>query len=145
MKDDKVFVDTNILIYAYDVSASRKHEVARQIVSDLWNSGYGVLSIQVLQEFFVNVTQNIPKPLDRRLARDIVADFLKWEVIINDGESILEAVDVLLRYGLSFWDALIVGAAARSGAAVLLSEDLKHGQVIHGLTIRNPFEAHPGA
>ena len=145
MKDDKVFVDTNILIYAYDVSASKKHEVARQIVSDLWNSGHGVLSIQVLQEFFVNVTQKIPKPLDRRSARDIVADFLKWEVIIDDGESILEAVDVLLRYGLSFWDALIVGAAARSGAAVLLSEDLKDGQVIHGLTIRNPFEAHPGA
>jgi len=145
MKDDKVFVDTNILIYAYDVSANKKHEVARQIVSDLWNSGHGVLSIQVLQEFFVNVTQKIPKPLDRRLARDIVADFLKWEVIINDGELILEAVDILLRYGLSFWDALVVGAAARSGAAVLLSEDLKPGQAIHGLTIRNPFDGHPGA
>ena len=94
----------------------------------------------VLQEFFVNVTQKIPKQLDNRLARDIVSDLLKWDVVVNDGESILEAVEILLRYGYSFWDSLIIEAAIRGGAGALLSEDLTHGQTINGVAIENPFQ-----
>jgi predicted nucleic acid-binding protein len=97
----------------------------------------------VLQEFFVNVTQKIPKQLDNRLARDIVSDLLKWDVVVNDGESILEAVEILLRYGYSFWDSLIIEAAIGGGAGALLSEDLTHGQTINGVTIENPFQADP--
>jgi len=143
MKDDKVFLDTNIIIYAYDASAGEKHRIAKKIFVELWDSGLGVISTQVLQEFFVNVTQKIPKTLDKRLAKDIVSDLLKWDVVVNDGESIIEAIEILLRYGCSFWDSLIIEAAIRSGAVVLLSEDLSHGQIINGLTIKNPFKTEP--
>jgi predicted nucleic acid-binding protein len=141
MADQKVFLDTNIIIYAYDVSAGDKHEIARKIMVDLWDSGLGVISTQVLQEFFVNVTQKIPKLLDKRLTKDILSDLLKWDVVVNDGESILEAVEILFKYGYSFWDSLIIEAAMRSGSEVLLSEDLTHGQIINGLTINNPFKS----
>lgn len=141
MADRKVFLDTNIIIYAYDVSAGDKHEIARKIMVDLWDSGLGVISTQVLQEFFVNITQKIPKPLDKRLTKDILSDLLKWDVVVNDGESILEAVEILFKYGYSFWDSLIIEAAMRSGSEVLLSEDLTHGQKINGLTINNPFKS----
>ena len=127
MRGDRVFLDTNIILYAYDISAGEKHQVAKKILLDLWDSGLGVISTQVLQEFFVNVTQKIPKQLDNRLARDIVSDLLKWDVVVNHGESILEAVEILLRYGYSFWDSLIIEAAIRGGAGALLSEDLTHG------------------
>ena len=140
MRGDRVFLDTNIILYAYDISAGEKHQVAKKILLDLWDSGLGVISTQVLQEFFVNVTQKIPNPLDNRLARDIVSDLLKWDVVVNDGESILEAVEILLRYGYSFWDSLIIEAAIRGGAGALLSEDLTHGQTINGVAIENPFQ-----
>jgi len=140
MTGDKVFLDTNIIVYAYDVSAAEKHEIAKKIVLDLWDSGLGVISTQVLQEFFVTITQKIPKPMDKRVARDIVSDLLKWEVVVNDGESILEAAEILFQYGYSFWDSLIIAAAMKSGAEALLSENLAHGQTIDGVTIKNPFQ-----
>jgi len=139
----KVFLDTNIIMYAYDVSAGEKHEIAKKILVQLWDSGLGVISTQVLEELFVNVTQKIPKPLEKRLAKDILSDLLKWDVVINNGESILEAVEIVLRYGYCFWDSLIIEAAIRGGVVTLLSEDLSHGQIINGVTIRNPFEAEP--
>jgi predicted nucleic acid-binding protein len=143
MTGDKVFLDTNIIIYAYDASAGEKHHIAKKIFAELWDSGLGVVSTQVLQEFFVTITHKIPKTLDKRLAKDIVSDLLKWDVVVNDGESIIEAIEILLRYGYSFWDSLIIGAAIRGGAGVLLSEDLSHGQIIHGVTIKNPFKTEP--
>jgi len=139
MKGDKTFLDTIVIIYAYDASAGRKHGIAKQIVMDLWASGLGVVSTQVLQEFFVNVTRKIPKPLDVTLAKDIVADFLKWTVVVNDGESILGAIEILQRYGYSFWDSLIVDAAVKGRAVTLFSEDLSYGQTVSGVTIENPF------
>ncbi len=139
MKGDKVFLDTNIMVYAYDVSANEKHKIASEIMIDLWNSGLGILSTQVLQEFFVNVTKKIPRLLNAKKAKDIVKDFLKWDVVVNDGESILDAVEIHLKYKYSFWDSLIINAAVKSGAALLLSEDLSDGQKIEGVTIKNPF------
>jgi len=139
MQGDKVFLDTNIIIYAYDISAGEKHETAGKIMVDLWDSGSGVLSTQVLQEFFVNATQKIPKPLDMELAKDIVSDFLKWDVVINDGESILEAIEIHKKYKYSFWDSMIIGAAVSAGCNTLLSEDLSDGQTVAGVEIKNPF------
>lgn len=139
MPEGKTFIDTNIILYAYDVTAGRKHQIAGEILSDLWNSGLGLVSTQVLQEFFVHVVQKIPKPLDPRQAQEIVKDFLKWRVIINTGDSILEAIAICLKYGSSFWDSLIIESAIRGDAAVLISEDLQDGQVIGGGTIKNPF------
>ena len=139
MSEDKTFLDTNIVIYAYDASAGLKHEIARQIMTELWTSGNGILSTQVLQEFYVNVTRKIPKPLDTDLARQIVADLLKWDVVVNGGDSILDAIDIQKRHNFSFWDAMIISSAVTGGAVTLLSEDLTDGQIIGGVAIRNPF------
>ena len=94
MPEGKIFIDTNIIIYAYDVTAGEKHSVSGNILNDLWDSGEGVISTQVLQEFFVNVVQKIPKPIDKKLAKEIVRDFLKWHLVINNGDSILDAIDI---------------------------------------------------
>jgi predicted nucleic acid-binding protein len=139
MSGAKTFLDTNIVIYAYDASAGLKHEIARQIMTDLWTSGNGILSTQVLQEFYVNLTRKIPKPLDLDLARQIVADLLKWDVVVNGGDSILDAIDIQKRHNFSFWDAMIISSAVTGGAVTLLSEDLTDGQIIGGVAIRNPF------
>ena len=140
MSEDKIFIDTNIMIYAYDVSAVEKHRIASHILSDLWNSGLGVLSTQVLQEFFVNIVQKIQKPIDQKLAKEIIRDFLRWQVVVNNGDSILDAIDICDKYRYSFWDSMIIEAAIKGGAVFLMSEDLQHGQVISGVTIRNPFK-----
>ena len=139
MGEGRVFLDTNIIIYAYDISAGDKHEIAKKIMIDLWDSGSGVLSTQVLQEFFINATQKIPKPLDIELAKEIVNDFLKWDVVINDGESILEAIEIHKKYKYSFWDSMIIMAAISNGCVTLLSEDLSDGQNIGSVKIKNPF------
>lgn len=142
MRENRVFVDTNVLIYAHDKSAGRKHDVARSRILALWEEGRGLLSTQVLQELFLGMTRKIPNPVSLALGRKIIEDLLAWEVVINDGTSVLAAIDIQSRYRLSFWDALIVQAALRGGATVLLSEDLAHGQAIQGVTIQNPFAEH---
>lgn len=142
MHENRVSVDTNVLIYAHDKSAGRKHDVARYRILALWEEGRGLLSTQVLQELFLGMTRKIPNPVSLALGRKIIEDLLAWEVVINDGTSVLAAIDIQSRYRLSFWDALIVQAALRGGATVLLSEDLAHGQAIQGVTIQNPFAEH---
>jgi len=139
MFDDKTFVDTNIIIYAYDMTAGKKHQTARRILKELWESGLGVLSTQILQEFFVNVVKKIPKPIDADRAEYIIKDFLTWEVVVNDGLAVLDAITICKKYGYSFWDSLIIDAAIKSGSKIILTEDLCEGQVLEGLIIQNPF------
>ena len=140
MGGDRVFVDTNIFVYAYDTSAALKRRKAQKILADLWVSGLGVVSTQVLQEFFVTVTRKLPKAMDPGAARDVVGDLLKWDVVVVEGAMIMDAIDVHKSHGYSFWDSLIIVAADRAGCALLLSEDLSSGHSIGGVTIRNPFE-----
>lgn len=139
MREAKTFLDTNIIVYAYDRSAGSKREIAKEIMVDLWNSGKGLLSTQVLQEFFVIATNKIGKPLDRGIAREILYDLLRWDVVVNDGEAILSAIDIQLKYGFSFWDSMIISSAQAGGASLLLSEDITDGQTIAGVTVKNPF------
>ena len=94
MPGAKIFLDTNVLIYAYDVSAGERREKAEKILVDLWESGQGLLSTQVLQEFFVSVTRKIPQPLALKAAKQIVNDLLSWDIVVNDGDSILEAIEL---------------------------------------------------
>jgi predicted nucleic acid-binding protein len=141
---DRVFIDTNVLIYAHDVDALRKHEIASEILRELWSTRRGVLSTQVLQEFYVNVTQKIPAPLPRSLARQIVRQYFVWHVELLPPALILKASDIEERHQLSFWDALILSAAAEAGATKLLTEDLNPGQTIEGVLIENPFAPVPG-
>jgi predicted nucleic acid-binding protein len=139
MKEGRVFLDTNILVFEYDKSAAGKHDISRKKITALWESGQGVLSTQVLQEFYVVVTSKLPKSMPSDIAKNIVADLLKWDVVVNDGDTILKAIDIARRYGYSFWDSMIIGAALEGQADVLLSEDMKHGQTLSGLKIVNPF------
>ncbi|GLI53845.1 PIN domain-containing protein [Thermodesulfovibrio yellowstonii] len=137
---DKIFVDTNVLVYAYDISANKKHEVAVSVIENLWYSGNGILSSQVLSEFFVVVTRKIPNPLSVEIAKSIIKDFLTWDVIPIYEDSVLDAIDILQKYNLSFWDSMIVECALRGGASLLLSEDFSDGLEIEKLRIQNPFK-----
>ena len=135
----KAFVDTNVLVYAYDRAAGWKHGRARDLVEKLWNEGSGILSTQVLQELYVNVQRKARPPVPQEEARTLVADYLAWDPVVNDGAAVLEAVDVGHRHQLSFWDALIVVAARKGGASVIYSEDLNHGQMFGSVQVLNPF------
>jgi predicted nucleic acid-binding protein len=136
---DRYFLDTNILMYAHDTAAGAKHERAKAIVEELWRHRSGVVSTQVLQELAVNLRRKAGRPLDGKTTREIIADYLSWHVVINSGESILEALDLEERYRISFWDALVIQAALVSGAAILYSEDLSNGQVYGSVKAVNPF------
>ena len=136
----KSFVDTNVLIYAYDLDAGQKHTIAANILRELWLNGDGVISTQVLQEFYVNATKKIPKPLSPLEARVIISRYHVWHVEENTLDSILRASEIQERRQLSFWDSLIVAAASKASANILLSEDLNHGQVIEGVKVINPFQ-----
>jgi predicted nucleic acid-binding protein len=136
---ERAFVDSNVLVYAHDAGAGERHTIARDLVLVLWRDRAGVISTQVLQETYVNLRHKAAAPLDASEARELVSDYLAWEVVVNDGASVLEAIRLEERYRISFWDALIVAAANASGVDVLLSEDLSDGQRYGDVTVRDPF------
>ena len=135
----KVFVDTNILIYAHDLDAGQRNEISVAILRDLWENGIGIISTQVLQEFYVNVTRKIENPLPKSQASGIIESYLAWPVELNDTRTVLAASEIEERHMLSFWDALIVASARNAKAEKILTEDLNHGQEIEGILIENPF------
>jgi predicted nucleic acid-binding protein len=136
---DKYFVDTNVLMYAHDKAAGAKHERAKALVEELWRERTGVVSTQVLQELAVNLRRKAGRPLDAKATREIVADYLTWQVVVNGGESILDALDLEARFQISFWDALVVQAAQLSGAEILYSEELSDGQTYGTVRVINPL------
>jgi len=131
------FFDTNILVYADDDDAPAKQRVAR----DLWHAhrrdGTGVVSLQVLQEYFVTVTRKLK--LDPRKARRKVELLAEFDVAEPDVSDILAAIDLHRLHGFSFWDALILRSAQQAGCRVLLSEDFQGGREIDGIQVVNPF------
>lgn len=136
---DKRFVDTNILVYAHDSAAGAKHQHAKALVEQLWQQRTGAISTQVLQELAVNLRRKVATALSAKAVQEIVADYLTWHVVVNDGAAILEALDFEERYTISFWDALIVQAAHNAGAQVLYSEDLSDGQRYGNVVVENPL------
>ena len=137
----RTFVDTNVLLYAHDASETEKQPIARALLEDLWADRSGVLSTQVLQEFYVLATRKFTPPMRRSEARELVALYATWPVVQVDVELILDATALEERAQLSFWDALIVEAARRAGATRLVSEDLQDGRRIAGMVVDNPFGA----
>jgi len=135
---DRTFVDTNVLIYAYDVDAKSKHETAKDALRELWSERTGVLSMQVLQEFYVNVTRKIASPMPKESARLVVNSYAVWCIETTPAE-ISTAFRIEDESGIGFWDALIVASALKSGASRIFSEDLNAGQRINGVRIENPF------
>ena len=138
-----VFVDTNVFIYALDRANLKKQEAARAWRAELWKSRRGRISFQVLQEFYVKVTQKWPDA--RQDARSEIRDLLAWRPVTVD-EIILErGWEIQDRYRLSFWDALIVAAAKAVSCRYLLTEDLQPGQDFDGLLVVNPFLDDPSS
>ncbi|HEV3311361.1 MAG TPA: PIN domain-containing protein [Chloroflexota bacterium] len=132
-------MDTNILVYAHDVTAGDKHRAASALVAELWLTGRPAVSTQVLQEFYVTVTRKIPRPIDRPTARHLLAAYSAWSVQVIRPETVLAAAELEDRERLSFGDALIVTAAHLAGAGVLYSEDMQSGRRIGSLHVVNPF------
>jgi predicted nucleic acid-binding protein len=134
------FVDTNVLVYAEDRDAKAKHAIARDLVLELWHARTGVLSVQVLQELYVTVTQKLKKPLASARALDIVREYLAWTVVENSSRVLVDAVHLQQKAKLSFWDALVIQAAIDAGCDKLYSEDLNAGQRFGPVLIVNPFK-----
>ena len=131
------FVDTNILIYAFDRSAGDKHRIAVDLMTRLWTDRRGCISLQVLQEFYVAGTRKLKLPTDEAASQ--VRRLGLWRVHRPLVDDILAAIELHQRHSVSFWDALILRSAQASQCSVLWSEDLQNGQRWGNLEVRNPF------
>jgi predicted nucleic acid-binding protein len=138
-----VFVDTNVLIYSEDRVDEKKHLAARQWLSEIWVRRCGRISTQVLNEFYVNVTRKLRPAMPAGDARAEVRRYQRWQPWPNDHATVETAWAVETRFGFSFWDSLIIAAALQQGCRYLLTEDLKHDQVVDGVLIVNPFLVGP--
>jgi len=134
-----VFVDTNVLIYARDRGEPAKQPRASEWLKHLWHERAGRTSVQVLSEYYVNVTRKLDPGLSREEAWDDVNALLAWRPQVIDSALLQRAREIEQRYRLSWWDSLVVAAAQRQGCALLLSEDFQDGAVYGDVTIRSPF------
>lgn len=135
-----VFVDTNVLVYARDASEAVKQPQAQAWMRHLWQERSGRLSFEVLNEFYVTVTDKLAPGLGRSEARKEVGVLLAWRPIPTDRRVLEGAWNLQDRYQLSWWNSLIIASARAAGCRYLLTEDLQHQQVLEGLTVLNPFE-----
>jgi predicted nucleic acid-binding protein len=140
---DETFVDTNVLVYSRDTSEREKHQKARAWMSHLWATRQGRLSYQVLQEFYITVTEKLDPGLDRESAQRDVRSFLPWHPVTVDARVLEGAWQVQARYRLSWWDSLIAAAAQVTGCTYLLTEDLQDDLVLGAVRVINPFRVSP--
>jgi predicted nucleic acid-binding protein len=133
----RTFLDTNILFYADDAANPDKQSKSIEIITTLRNRRAGVISLQVLQEYFVTVRRKLT--LDAEIARDQVIYYSGFEVAEPKVSDILAAIDLHRLHGFSYWDALVLRMAGQAGCRVLLSEEMQHGRVVDGVEIVNPF------
>ncbi|MEN6391585.1 MAG: PIN domain-containing protein [Syntrophomonas sp.] len=134
------FVDTNILVYAYDSSAGLKRQKSIDLLKHLWAERTGFLSIQVLQEFYVTVTRKIDKSITPENAARIIQNFEAWPIHCPDIRDIAEAIRIQQKLSISFWDAMIIWSAVCTDCEVLWTEDLNTGQRYGQLEIKSPFK-----
>lgn len=135
----KEFVDTNVLVYAYNASAPAKQTKAKTLLTGLWNSQKGCVSLRVLQEFYTVVTRKIPSPLIPDTAALIISDYGNWPCHTLDVNDLLEAIRIQQRYDLSFWDALIICSSIKLDCKIIWSEDFNNSQFYEGIKVLNPF------
>ena len=138
-----VFVDSNVLVYHRDASEEEKQPKAEAWVRALWKTRTGRISHQVLHEYYVNVTGKLKPGLSAEEAQQDVRNLMAWKPLALDWPILEAAFAVEKRFGLSFWDALIVAAAQRAECAYLLSEDLQAGKDLDGVVVVDPFELEP--
>lgn len=135
-----IFLDTNILVCAFDKDEKTKHEKAKIILADCWNQQSGILSTQILQEFYVSLTSKIPNKLSINEASEVIKELLSWTIYEIMTQDIITATEIQDQYGYSFWDSLVISMAQKSDAELLYSEDMQDGQKIGSLTIVNPLK-----
>jgi predicted nucleic acid-binding protein len=133
------FVDTNVLLYAYDNTNPAKQAKAADLIERLWLERTGAISIQVTQEFLNNIRRKVASALTLEQALGVVERFSDWHVHSPNLENVIAAARSVERLKVSFWDALILESATALGCDVVWSEDLNHGQVYGGVTVKNPF------
>ncbi|MBM2833515.1 MAG: PilT protein domain protein [Candidatus Brocadiaceae bacterium] len=135
-------IDTNILVYAYDTSEGRKHEVSRELLKQIWEEGGGVVCLQNLMEFFVVITRKVENPIDADEAKTIVEDFLKsekWEIIDRDEDTFLKAIDIVSKYEIHIWDALIATCMRENEVTEIVTENKNDFKKIPGIKVTVPF------
>lgn len=140
---DNIFVDTNILLYSRDASEPRKQAIAAERLAELWETRAGRISVQVLNEYFVNVTRKLKPGLSPEEAWDDVEALFAWNPLAIDMSILTRAFAVQRRYLISWWDSMIVAAAESTGCTHILSEDLSDDTSYFGITVENPFAIMP--
>jgi len=139
-KAEVQFVDTNVLVYAFDSSTGEKHQKAKALIARMWDDHNGCISIQVLQEFYVNITRKVVLPLDADTAAQVVEDLSTWQVHIPDVKDVIEAIGLQKQHRVSFWDAMIIRSASQLDCGIIWSEDFSAGQEYAGVKVVNPFQ-----
>jgi predicted nucleic acid-binding protein len=136
-------LDTNILVYAYDVSEKRRREIAKGLVDEVWDVGGGVVTLQNLSEFFFAVTRKVQKPVPVVDAKTIVSDILRssrWMVIDRNAGTLVKAMEIVESVRAPFWDALIAVCMLEHGIEVIVTENEKDFKNVPGITVMNPFK-----
>ena len=137
----KRFLDANVLVYAQDSANLDKRRIARETIANAAREGKAVISTQIMQEFYSAATRMLHvAPAD---VKSVLRTFTAFETVQVTPAMIFEAIDCSMCNQLSFWDALMVCAASAAGCVEVVTEDLSHGQTIHGVTVRNPFYVPP--
>ena len=136
---DKVFVDTNILVYSRDAAFPVKQAICKELLVALWNNRTGRLSVQVCNEFFVTVTRKLKPGMDESMAWDEVEMYSAWDPEPLDIGTLRKAREAQVRYRISWWDSLIVASAFQAECSTIVSEDLSAGQEYFGIRVVNPF------
>jgi predicted nucleic acid-binding protein len=136
---ERIFLDADILVAAHDLDAGEKRAIADHVLRQLWQDETGVLSVLVLHEFYVALIGGAASPVPRRAARELVDAYRVWPIVTLEAEDILAASEIEERHRLPFRDAMIVSAARKARATLLLSERIQPARHITGLEIRNPF------
>ena len=143
---DPFFLDTNVLVYTFDDTAPRKRDLARELTARALADGRGRISFQVVQEFLNVATRKFAVPLDEARAGEYLGTVLAPMCTVFASIPLYEhALRVQARWRLSWYDSLVVASAVESGAGILYSEDLQHGQRIESITVIDPFAADPDA
>lgn len=136
---DRVFLDTNVLVYAYDLDEPDKRAIAQRVLRSSILEEAGIVSAQVLGEFYVAVTRRVATTMSPAEAMRVVGHLQRLPVVEIDGSLARRAMETSERYQVAYWDGLIIAAAERGQCTRILSEDLSDGQVYHGVTVANPF------
>ena len=140
---DRVFVDTNVIVYSRDTTEALKQKQADKWLKHLWATQSGRISYQVLNEYYVIVTNKLKPGLSRMEAREDIRNLMAWKPAVVEQCVIQSAWSIQDHYGYSWWDCLILAAALKQNCQYVLSEDMQHGQHIEGVEIISPFKREP--